>query len=348
MVDTVNVHLRRLLNACIPGVPCLGLLLVSGCGSLSPHTGTSGSSGSGSASPAHVAGGAQLGLVWSPTDSTLRPLYGVPGASQLGAPIFPSGSYATAAFSAQTQTALLVDPKGNLQWMALPSLSPQTLAQGIPAGASIAFSPKGAYAVVYGPNAASVLTVSGLPQLPTANSVSTGAPVIAAAISDAGTLLLATSAGNNTVAINSTTSGGSRTAVATLNGYGGMTFLPGSEDILFADSAANTLSRYHGGSATVLATHATGLSQPFAVAASLDDRWAVAANRADASLLRVDLTGVVPPVQSTCACSPTQLSALSGNAVFELAAPATAPGWMIEADDPVARVLFIPPARSGQ
>jgi hypothetical protein len=348
MVDAVNAHCSGHATARSLGFLCLGLLLVSGCGTVIPSGATSGSSGSGSASSATVAGGAQLGLVWGAADSTLRPLIGVPGATQLGAPLFPARTYVTAAFSAQTQTALLVDPKGNLQWITLPSLSPQTLAQGIPAGVTVAFSPKGAYAVVFASGAASIVTVTGLPQQPSASSLSAGGPIVAAAISDAGTLLLATTTANNGVAVTTSAASGSRATLAALGGYGGMTFLPGSEDILLSDSAANTLTRYHNGAATVLATHASGLNQPFAVAASLDDRWAVAADRADSNLLRIDLTGVVPPAQSTCTCSPTQLSSLRGNAVFELAPPGNAPGWMIEADDPVARVLFIPPARSGQ
>jgi hypothetical protein len=127
-----------------------------------------------------------------------------------------------------------------------------------------------------------------------------------------------------------------------------MTFVAGSEDSLIADSAANTLVRYHSGVASVLATHTNGLNQPFAVAASQDGHWAVTADQADGSILRIDLTGVTAPAQSTCACSPTQLSELNGNAVFELTAPASTPGWMIEADGATSRVLFIPPVRGGQ
>lgn len=344
----MNVHFGRRPTACSAAVLCLSLLLVSGCGTVTPSSGTSGSSGSSSPSQALVGGGPELGLLWNASDSTLRPLIGVPGAAQLGAPLFPAGSYVTAAFSAQTQTALLVDGKGNLQWMTLPSLSPQTITQRIPAGASVAFSPKGRYAIVYAPGGTSILTISGLPQQPATASVSAGSPVVAAAISDAGTLLLAANAGNSGVAVTTATAGGTRTTLGTLGGYGGMNFLPGSEDVLLSDSAANTLTRWHSGTSAVLATHASGLNTPYAVAASLDDHWAVAADRADSNLVRVDLTGATPPAQSSCGCVPGLLSPLSGNAVFELVAPGKAPGWMIEADDSVARVLFIPAARSGQ
>jgi hypothetical protein len=331
----------------VSGILCLILLLASGCGTTISHSTTTGSGGTSAGSSA-VSTGAQLGLVWNSSDSTLRALYGVPGATQLGAALFPAGTYVSGSFSAQSQTALLIDPKGNLDRMTLPSLTPQIIAQQIPTGASIGFSPKGAYAVVYAAGSASLLTLSGLPQQPTLQTVSSPAALLGATMSDDGTLLLATSAGNGHASITSAAPGGARTTLATLQGYGGMAFLPGSQDFVLSDSVANTLALVHNGSPTVLATHASGLNQPFAVAVSQDDRWAVAADHADANLLRIDLTGATPPSQSTCACSPNQLAALYGNAVFELKGPGAGPGWMIEADDPIARVLFIPPVRSGQ
>jgi hypothetical protein len=288
-----------------------------------------------------------MGLIWNPADSTLRSLVGVPGSSQLGPALFPAGTYAAGAFSSPAQTALLIDPKGNLQVMALPSTQPQTVTGNLSPTSVIAFAPRGQYAVVFTPGSTSVLMVGGLPQAPTANAV-TAAAVQGAAISDAGTLLLATSAGSGSVAITAIGADGTRSTLATLGGFGGISFIAGSEDSLIADSAANTLARYHNGVAATLATHANGLNQPFAVAASMDGHWAVTADQADAVVLRIDLTGATSPAQSACACTPTQLSALSGNAVFELAAPAATPGWIIEADGPTSRVLFIPPARGGQ
>jgi hypothetical protein len=347
MVDAVKLPFGGLPTARISGFVCLSVLLATGCGTVVPHSTTTGSGGA-SAGSTNIATGAQLGLVWSAADSTLRPLSGVPGSTQLGAALFPSGTYVAGSFSAQTETALLIDAKGNLQWMVLPSLTPQTIAQGIPSGASISFSPKGGNAVVFAPGTASLLTISGLPQQALVTPITAGNRVVSAAISDAASLLLATSAGNNSFAVTDTTSSGTRTTLATLGGFGGMTFLAGTEDILLSDSVANTLSRFHNGSATVLATHANGLNQPFAVAASQDDHWAVSADRADTNLLRIDPTGATAPAQATCSCTPSLLFALNGNAVFELSPPGNAPGWMIEADDPVSRVLFIPPARGGQ
>lgn len=342
----MNLRWLGLRAACFSGIACFGFLLVSGCGTVTPNS-SGGSSGSTTAATPAVSTGPQLGLLWDTADSTLRPLSGIPGSTQLGAPLFPPGTWLTGAFSGSTQSALLIDPAGNLQLLALPSLQPQTIASHLSAASSIVFSPRGAWAAVFAPGSASVLVVSGLPQGVSANSVNVGATLRGAAISDAGTLLLAADS-SGAIAVTSITVDGTRSSVATLQGFGGMAFLPGSENFLLADSVANTLALWRSGAASIVATQTNGLNQPFAVAVSQDSRWAVAADRADSSLLRVDLTGATPPVPSTCACSPSQLTALNGNAVFELTPPGANPGWMIEADDLSPRVLFIPPARSGQ
>jgi hypothetical protein len=262
--------------------------------------------------------------------------------------LFPVGAYSAGAFAPLTQTALLIDPKGNLQILILPSLVPATVAQGISPTSVVAFAPRGGYAAVFAPGSNTALVVTGLPQAPVVSTLNAAGGILGAAVSDAGTLLLATGASRGGVTVTAISAGGTSSSLASLSGYGGMSFIAGSEDALIADASANTLARYHNGVSTVLATHNNGLNQPFAVAASQDGHWAVTVDQADGSLLRVDLTGATPPAQSTCACTPTQLSALNGNAVFELAAPAASPGWMIEADSPTARVLFIPPVRGGQ
>jgi hypothetical protein len=342
---TLRSHGPR--GAHISGVMCVLMLLFSGCGTFTSNSAGKAPSGSNTPAGTNISTGARMGLIWNPGDSTLRALVGVPGSAQLGPALFPVGAYAAGAFAPVSQTALLIDPKGNLQIMTEPSLLPSTVAQNISPTSVIAFAPRGGYAVVFAPGANSVLVMSGLPQAPALSTVSAAAEVQGAAVSDAGTLLLA-SGGKSAVAVTSINASGNRSSLVSLGGYGGMSFIAGSEDSLIADSAANTLVRYHTGVASILATHTNGLNQPFAVASSQDGHWAVTADQADGSILRIDLSGVTAPAQSTCACSPTQLSELNGNAVFELTAPAASPGWMIEADGATSRVLFIPPVRGGQ
>lgn len=303
-----------------------------------------------------VAAGPQLGLVWNASDATLRPLTGVPGAASLGAPVFSPGAYSAAAWSRSSRSTLLIDPKGNLQLLTAGSSQPATLTSGVQSGASIVFAPRGSYAVVFTPGAKSALLVSGLTQQPAASTINAAAPIQAAAVSDQGTVAIASAGGSGAVTVTASSGGGSASTLASAGGFGGMAFLPGSEDLLVADSVANTLSRIHSGSATVLASSKDGLNRPLAVSASADARWAVTANHADGTLVRVDLTGATATSKSSCSCTPSQLTALAGNAVFELDAPGsgsgsgsgTAPGWMIEADDTTPRVLFIPSVQTKQ
>jgi hypothetical protein len=334
------------LNAVLGSVACVAILLVSGCSKSSINGTTTG--GTTTPTATTVSTGAQMGLIWNSSDSTLRSLVGVPGATQLGKALFAAGTYSTGAYAGLTRTALLIDPKSNLKVMTLPSQQPVALAANVSPSSLITFSPHGGYAVVLVPGSTSLQLVSGIPQSPSASTVTSATQIQGAAVSDAGTLLVAANGATMGFTVTATVANGTRSTLATLGGFGGMGFVPGSEDSLIADSSANTLARYHNGTPTTLATGANGLNQPLAVAASQDDHWAIVADRADGSLLRVDLTGAMPPAQTSCTCSPTQLSALNGNAVFELVAPGTTPGWMIEADSPTSRVLFIPPVRSGQ
>jgi hypothetical protein len=331
---------RLARSASYAGILCVALL--SGCGTSSPTMPAA--PGGTSASANAVQGGAQLGLAWSAADATLRPIIGVPGSAQFGSSVLPAGSYVNAAYSAHSQLALAIDKSGNLYVLLLSTAQPVLLTQGISPSAAIRFSPLGGYAVVYAPGAASATLISGLPAQPIASSLQAGSAIQAAAISDAGTALIATGTGAG-ISVTSITAGGTKSNLASLSGFGGMNFLAGSEDILLADSAANTLTRLHSGTPQILATAKDGLNQPLAVAASLDSHYAVTVNRADGTLVRVDLSAATPNVRSTCSCTPSTLTPLSGNAVFQLTAAGSSAAWMIEADDLVPRVLFIPAVR---
>ena len=176
-------HLPRFV--CYAATVCCGLLI--GCGTASTTTATPPPSSGNSTSASAVQEGAQLGLTWSPGDATLRPIVGVPGSARFGSSIVAAGSYSNAAYSAQGQLALVVDKSNNLYLLTLPGSQPALLTQGIPASATIRFSPLGGYAIVYAPGAASAILISGLPKQPLAAQIQAGAAIQAAAVSDAGT-----------------------------------------------------------------------------------------------------------------------------------------------------------------
>ncbi|MGC8550151.1 MAG: YncE family protein [Acidobacteriaceae bacterium] len=323
---------------------------MTGCGTnASNNSATSQGSGSSSASSNAKAGtissGASLGLQWSPADQTLRPIVGVPGSSWLGASVVTAGAYTSASYCAASGVALLTDSHGNLSLISSASQSPQVLAQGAPSSAHYAFSPNGQRAAVFAPNSGSALLVTGLLTQPGVSTFTSTSAIAALALSDDGALLIA-SPGSAGVTITEVSSTGARATVATLAGFGGMAFLPGSDDFLLADSVQNTLVRVHNGTAQTLATHTDGLNQPLAVATSADGQWAVTANSADGVLVRVNLFGVAAPTRALCACSPSELTPLAGNAVFELTEPGKSASWMIDAARNTPSVFFIPPTHS--
>lgn len=325
----------------------VALFSLAGCGgNTSTSSGTTSgttTTGASSSTPAgNVSGGANLGLVWNSTDKTLRPVIGVPGSSWLGASIVAAGAYTSGSYSASSGVALLTDAHGNLSLITPTSQQPAVLAQGAPAGANIVFSPKGQHAAIFAPNANSAMLVSGLTGQPVVSTISGTGAIAAMAISDDGTVLIA-SPGTTGVSLSEIPSSGVRSNPASLAGFGGMTFLPGSDDFLLADSANNTLVRSHNGNLQTLATHADGLNQPVDVAVSADGQWAVTANSADGTLVRVNLTGTATPLRALCACSPTELLPLAGNAVFQLTQPGTSPSWIIDAGRATPGVFFIPP-----
>lgn len=341
---SIKVSFLTLLSA-LAAVVALGM---AGCGIRSAPTspsGVTGSSTSSSNTAGSVSGGASLGLLWSPIDRTLRPVVGLPGSSWLGPSVVPAGAYQTGAYSPASGVALLIDSRGNLTALSSPSLQPVVLAQGVATNAEINFSPDGKLAVLVTTGSATAMLLAGLPAQPSLSVVHASSPIAAMAIADDGTLLIA-SQGSAGVAINQVSPAGTSTIIASLAGFGGMNFLRGSDDFILADSVSNTLARVHNGSLQVLATKTDGINQPLAVAASADSLWAVVANQADGSLLRVSLAGATAATRAACACSPTELVPLAGNAVFALTPPGTAPSWMIDAGRTIPGVFFVPPAQN--
>jgi hypothetical protein len=236
----------------------------------------------------------------------------------------------------------LTDGHGNLTLLPSASQQPEVLAQGAPASAVIVFSPNGQRAALFAPDSSSAMIVTGLPNPSGVSTVNSASAIAAMAVSNDGSVLIA-SPGTAGVSITEIFPGGVRSTISSLAGFGGMSFLPGSDDFLLADSVKNTLLLVHNGTAKTLATQADGLNQPLAVAASANGQWAVTANSADGTLVRVNLTGAATPARALCTCSPSQLTPLAGNAVFELTQPGNSPSWLIDAGRNAPGVFFIPP-----
>lgn len=311
-----------------------GICVFTGCGSNLTGANTSSAS-------AAVSNGPQLGYLWYAADDTLRPILGVPGSSQFGQPVTPAGLYVNGAASMRSSIALLQSANGTISTMTVPQGSAEVISGATVSGnAQIVFSPSGLNAVLYKPGAGSVLLITGLNTTPQIQPLAAPNNFLAATVSDTAQVAVASGSGPLSVALLSGNTG----SLAALSGFGGFRFLPGGSDLLLADSATGVVTVVRNTtSAPVAQTFtATSIKTPLAVSGSVDGHWAVVANSADQSVVRLDLTGATAPLRIACACQPSQLTTLSGNAVFSLNAPGTTANWVVDACAVTPRTVFIP------
>lgn len=320
--------------------------IVVGCGSGNPTTPPTGPPSVPAASAAPV--GAQLGYVWLVGDATLRPIQGVPGGSQLGPSSIPAHTYVAAAASFVTQVALLEDKGGALLLQHLDTGAQVKLAGNLPPAARIIFSGSGANAVAYAPGGTAFWAITGLDATPLVQQQKAGGPLVEAAMHDSGAVLLAINAAAGT-SISAWTQQADSVQVASLKGFGGMAFIPGTPDALVADGVTGDLVRVSNATTpgtAKAAVVAPGLKQPYALGASADGRWVLVAQTG--GLSRLDLSDVSPAIAIACSCSATQISPLSGTGLFRVTEPAAGPTlqvpiWMVDIAAPEPQSYFIPP-----
>jgi hypothetical protein len=264
----------------------------------------------------------------------------------MGASVVPAGKYTSGAASVRLQIALLADAGGRL-WLAplAGTGTVQQIAAGVPQGSRFfSFAPTADSAVVYVPGAGTLLALTSLSTQPAVETVQVPAGLLSAAIADTGALLVAASSPSGAL-LETRLSGGAFGAAIPLGRFGGMSFLSGGSDAVYGDAATNTIYLLPAstGKASVVASAKDGVRAPSAVAVSTDRHWAGVLNSADASLLRVDLSGSQPAERLSCACTPLRLSPLSGNGVFLMtdALPA-APVWALDVASTTPRTFFVP------
>jgi hypothetical protein len=279
--------------------------------------------------------------LWDAADQTLRPVLGIPGSSQLGQAVTTAGVYSNGAGSARSGIALLQSANGSLSWMALPDGSAQVIAGASFSGAAqIVFSPSGRSAVLFTPGATSLLMITGLGATAQAQTLTTPSAFLSAAVSDTAQVAAVSGSGPLSVALLT----GNHSTLGSLAGFGGLSFLPGGDDLLLADSGSGvvTVIRHSSSAPSAQSFTSASIQAPVAVAASLDGRWAVVANGGDPSAVRLDLSGATAPLRIACACQPATLTPLMGNAVFSLIPLTTSPNWVVDASAATPRTVFIP------
>jgi len=340
-------RVTRMLRIAAAASALLALAL-TGCGT---SMNSAFSSPSGTIQPqSKPATGPILGYVWDATGAALRPVQGVPGASIVGAALISAPSagagFIANASSSVSGAALFLDANGGVFTSPLTGAKLIQIAS-LPGATNLYLSHSGAYALVTGKNASGVTiasVISGLPQSPSVRALdaSTLGAILGGAASDTGTVALAGS-GQSGVSFVAYSGQGAGAQVATAQGFGGMQFVPGSDELVVGDASSGTLtaiSQVNTAPSSATLSPAGGIASPVALDVTPNGRWVVAANHAG-DVLRVDLTGAIAATKVHCSCAPSQVVALSGNTVHLVTAGA-GPLWIVDAGNSAPRVLFVP------
>jgi hypothetical protein len=297
------------------------------------------------------ASGPKLGYVWDSGSQSLRPLQGVPGASISGvATVTAPGqgpSYISIATSAVSGSALFLDASGGVYQSALTGGALTKIAM-LPGASSLALSNSGSYGLVIGKSGSGgpfAASISGLPATPSVRSlnVSSLPAILGGAASDTGTIALAAGSGSGGVSVEAFVGQTAGAQIATAEAFGGLQFVPGSDELVVADGgsgAVTAISHVNTTPTSAVVSAAGGISAPVGLDITANSRWVIAAN-AKGDILRIDLTGVATPATVRCSCVPSQVVALSGNAV-RLVTSGAGPLWIVDAGSSAPRVLFVP------
>ncbi len=308
--------------------------------------------------------GPMLGYVFDASSLGIRPLPGIPGASYVGSPMPLDFTPSLVEVSPSRDFALGVEAGSGALFVidlrsGLPSSGRLT---AVSAGANrIFYSPSGGSAALYYRRARQVEIVTGLPD----HGASPGridlaglpGMLTALAVSDDGKALAAAASQGSA---NSRSASGTLFVgspgqdlhpVGPLGNASALAFLPGTHDLLVADSGRGEVDLVRNATAganwTVLASGRDGLGQPVAVAASSDNRTVFAVSSGDSRIAWIPLSG--GPVEFVnCSCTPTGLDALAAGSVFRITSASSAPLFVLDArlqngglTNP-PRVLFIP------
>jgi hypothetical protein len=246
----------------------------------------------------------------------------------------------------RSNMVLLTGPSGSLSTVSLPQGIPAVIASDVISSASMVFSPSCTSSFVYARGSSRALLVQGLLSTPKVTAVTLPTGASAAAVADSGSILIEVPGVNQSAVIELLANGSDTPrSVTVLSQFGGMAFLPGTDDALLADAGMSSVIKVSHLSGditrTPVAGAADGVLKPSALAISADGRLAAVLNNGS-SVLRLDLSGKSASVTSLCHCAPTELEPIAGNFAFRLNEPGSGTVWAFDGNNPQPRIFFIP------
>jgi hypothetical protein len=306
-------------------------------------------------SQSQPATGPVLGYIWDTPSQSLRPVLGLPGASIVGSATVSasgqgSGLIATAS-SGISGMALFLDANGGVFQSSLAG-GALTKVASIPGANALVLSNSGTYALVTGKGVSSVniaSVISGLPQSPATRTLDVSAlqSISGGAASDTGTVAIAAGSDQSGASVVAFAGQGAGAQVAATQAFGGMQFVPNSDELVVADGgtgALTAISHVNTTPASAMLSPAGGIASPLALDITPNGRWVLAANHTG-DVLRVDLTGAAAAAKLHCSCAPSQVLAMRGSTTgttVRLVTSGGGPLWIVDAGGANPRVLFIP------
>ncbi len=284
------------------------------------------------------------GFVFDQSSQTLRRVQGIPGASLIGAGVEFGFPITAATVAPRMDSALVLAADGTPHLFRLNGASAVEIqVSGLVAPERVVFSPSGTVAALY--SNSSVQVIKGLPDGPVlagtvrvhANTKLRLTASESLAVSDDGAYLLYAA-------------GGPVELIGVAGDSRKLLDAPPGALAAFAP-AGHDAAVFHGGTLTIfqdLMGAATrrdvqGVNAPSALAFSSDGRTVFVAAERDRGVDAIDAaTGTVSTL--SCDCAPTTLSAMGS--FFRLNELSERPLWLLDANAPAPRLVFIP-AKSG-
>jgi hypothetical protein len=283
-------------------------------------------------------GGPLLGMVFDENAGAIRPLTGIPAAATVG-PRLDSGAALEQVAAAEGGYAVAVESGTGAA--VIVSASGRRSLTGVPPGASaIALSPRGTAAALFFKASRTAYIVTGLPESPgTPRPVAFDRQPLSLAVSDDGTAVLALERNGRTgAAILLYRDGKSPAVLHNSRAIGGMAFLPGSADVLIAESNAVMLVSEAFGPQSI-AGESDGIASVIAAAGSDDGNRVIIAMTSGQIAIRDRQSNALTMV--SCGCRPSGLDRLRGAGVFRLNELGDGPLWLLDTDSPEPRILFV-------
>jgi len=301
--------------------------------------------------------GPVLGYVFDNRAKGIQPIQGIPGASRMGGLMALGVRFAVAEISPRQDYALGVEAaSGELKLVELGVSNPeaQPVTGGLGGADRIVLSAGGDSAAVYDRDSRTVQLLTGLPKAPKSNGrvelSSLPGILTALAVNDQGDALLAAVSERDSGSLYSLTVGGQPKLVSPVTRVMAVRFLHDSNDAIVADYDANEVLLIRNvltnPEPLVMASARDGVQRPVAVASSPDNQRIFAANSEPGAVAVISPEGGAPELIA-CNCRATELSAVRGGSMFRLSSATNAPIMLLDASQPEARMLFIPPAEGG-